>query len=462
MSAHDMERIMNIIIVGCGRVGMTLTKQLSSEGHDVTIIDEDGARVQAVSADCDVMGVIGNGASHSVLSDAGIEQADLLIAVTDSDELNLLCCLLARKAGGCSAIARVRNPIYSKEADYIRKELGLSMIINPELAAAAEIARVLRFPNAIEINPFVKGKVELLKFRIEPGSLLDGLALMDFHSSVHSDVLICAVERGNEVIIPDGRFVLKGKDRVSIIATPMNAASCFKRAGMDKHRVNDAMLIGGGRIAFYLAKLLLDMGIQVKIIEQKRERCEELCVLLPKAMIIHGDGTDKPTLIEEGLERTDAFVTLTGLDEENILLSLFAKSRSQAKLVTKVKHINFNEVINELDLDTVIYPQDITAESILRYVRAKQNTRGNNIETLYKIIEDKAEALEFKIQDTGAVTGVSLEKLPIRKNILIGCIYRNGEVIIPKGKDCLLPGDSVIIVTTNNRLNDISDILKDA
>lgn len=451
---------MNIIIVGYGRVGTALTKQLSSEGHDVTVVDGDAERVHTAASNYDVMGVIGNGASHSVLVEAGIEDADLLVAVTDSDELNLLCCLLAKKAGGCSTIARVRNPIYSQEAEYIRSEMGLSMIINPEQAAAAEIARVLQFPNALEINPFAKGRVELLKFRIEKGSVLDEFPIVDFHSKINEEVHVCAVERGSEVIIPDGRFVFKTKDKVSVVATPRNAAQFFKKIGMETHRANDAMLIGGGRIAFYLAKQLLDMGIRVKIVEKKMARCEELSVLLPKAMIIHGDGTDKELLLEEGLERTDAFVTLTGIDEENILLSLFARGKSKAKLVTKVKRITFNEVIDELDLDTVIYPQDITAESILRYVRAKQNTRGSNIETLYKLIEDKAEALEFNIDEEGPVTGKSLIELQLKPNILISCIHRDGRVIIPRGKDCLLPGDSVVIVTTNKGLDNINDILK--
>lgn len=453
---------MNIIIVGYGRVGMTLTKELISEQHNVTVVDESTQRVQAASAEFDVLGVIGNGASHSVLMDAGIEKADLLVAVTASDELNLLCCLMAKKASGCSTIARVRNPVYSREADYIRREMGLSMIINPELEAASEIARLLQFPNAIEINPFVKGKVELLKFRVESGSVLDGFALKDFHSKLNSEVHVCAVERGTEVLIPDGRFIFQAKDKVSIVATPANAAKLFKRIGLDTQPVKDATLIGGGRIAFYLSLQLLEMGIQVKIIEQDRERCEELCVLLPKATIIHGDGTDKQLLIEEGLERTGAFVTLTGMDEENVLLSLFARGRSKAKLIIKVKHITFNEVLNELDLDTVIYPQDITAESILRYARAKKNRRGNNIETLYKIIDDCAEAIEFTIKENSAVTEKPLEKLNLKPNILISCIHRKGAVIIPKGKDCLLPGDSVVIVTTNKGLNDINDILKEA
>lgn len=451
---------MNIIIVGYGRVGMTLTKELIAEEHNVTVVDENAQRVQAASAEFDVLGVIGNGASHSVLMDAGIEKADLLVAVTALDELNLLCCLMAKKAGNCSTIARVRNPVYSREADYIRREMGLSMIINPELEAASEIARLLQFPKAIEINPFAKGRVELLKFRVEQGSVLDGFALKDMHSKLNSEVHVCAVERGADVIIPDGRFVFQKKDKVSVVATPSNAAKLFKKIGLETHRVKDALLIGGGRIAFYLSILLLEMGIQVKIIEQNKDRCEELCVLLPKATIIHGDGTDKQLLIEEGIDRVGAFVTLTGMDEENVMLSLFARGRTKAKLIIKIKHITFHEVLTELDLDTVIYPQDITAESILWYARAKKNCRGNNIETLYKIIDDRAEAIEFTIKEHSAVTASSIEKLNLKPNILISCIHRRGEVIIPKGKDMLQPGDSVVIVTTNKGLNDINDILK--
>lgn len=451
---------MNIIIVGYGRVGMTLTKELISEKHNVTVVDESAQRIQEAIAEYDVLGVIGNGASHSVLMDAGIEKADILVAVTALDELNLLCCLMAKKAGNCSTIARVRNPVYSREADYIRRELGLSMIINPELEAASEIARLLQFPKAIEINPFAKGRVELLKFRVEQGSILDGFALKEFHSKLNSEVHVCAVERGTEVIIPDGRFIFQAKDKVSIVATPANASKLFKKIGLDTHSVKDAILIGGGRIAIYLSTLLLEMGIHVKIIEQNRERCEELCVLLPKATIIHGDGTNKQLLIEEGLDHTGAFVTLTDMDEENVMLSLFSRGRSKAKLIIKVKHLTFREVLNELELDTVIYPQDITAESILQYARAKKNRRGSNIETLYKIIDDRAEALEFTIKESSAVTAIPLEKLNLKPNILISCINRKGDVIVPKGKDCLLPGDSVVIVTTNKGLNDINDILR--
>ncbi len=452
---------MNIIIVGCGRVGRTLTEQLSSEGHDVTVIDENSERVQSVSADNDVMGVIGNGASHSVLMDAGIEEADLFIAVTDSDELNLLCCLLAKKAGNCATIARVRNPVYNQESEFIKKELGMSMIINPELAAATEMSRVLRFPKAMEINPFGKGRVEMLKFRIPSGSVLHEMSLIDLNSRIDSNLLVCAVERGSEVVIPTGSFRLREKDKVTIITAPENEAAFFRKIGIDTRQVKDAMIVGGGRMSYYLAKQLIAMGIQVKIIEQDRARCEELCLLLPQATIINGDGTDQDLLMEEGLKRAEGFVALTGLDEENILLSLFAKNNSSAKLVTKVKRINFNDVIDTLDLDTVVYPQLVTAEHIIRYVRARQNADGSNIETLYKIIEDKAEAMEFVIREESEVTGQTLEKLQLRRNILLCCITRKGQIIIPKGQDSIMKGDHVIVVAANSaRLKDIKDILK--
>ena len=391
---------MNIIIVGYGRVGMTLTKELISEKHNVTIVDENAQRIQEAAAEYDVLGVIGNGASHSVLMDAGIENADILVAVTASDELNLLCCLMAKKAGNCSTIARVRNPVYSREADYIRRELGLSMIINPELEAASEIARLLQFPKAIEIDSFAKGRVELLKFRVDENSMLDGFALREIHSKLNSEVHVCAVERGSEVIIPDGRFVFQAKDKVSIVATPANASKLFKKIGFETHSVKDAILVGGGRIAIYLSMLLLEMGIQVKIIEQSRERCEELCVLLPKATIIHGDGTNKQLLIEEGLDRAGAFVTLTGMDEENVMLALFARGRSKAKLIIKVKHLTFREVLNELDLDTVIYPQDITAESILQYARAKKNAVAAILKHFIKLLMIGLKLLSSRLRKT--------------------------------------------------------------
>lgn len=450
---------MNIIVVGCGKVGSTLTEQLSKEGHDITVIDTEKDVVQALSNKFDVMGVIGNGASHSIQLEAGIEKADLLIAVAGSDELNLLCCLIAKKAGNCHTIARVRNPIYSQEIGLIKEELGLSMIVNPEYAAAVEVARILRFPSVIKIDTFAKGKVELLKFKIQQGSKLHNFMLMDISARLHCDVLVCAVERGDEVIIPNGSFMLQEKDVISIVASPKNASEFFKKIGVLTHQVKDAMLVGGGDISYYLAEQLLNMGINVKIIEKKHERCEELSEKFPKAIIINGEGIDQNLLIEEGLSTVEAFASLTNLDEENIMLSLFAKSQTKAKLITKVNRITFDAVINELDLGSVICPKFITAEYIIRYVRAMQNSIGSNIETLYRIIENKAEALEFLVKEDAPIVGIPLQELNLKENILICCINHKGKIITPRGQDRICVGDTVIIVTTNTGLNDISDIL---
>lgn len=451
---------MYIIIVGCGKVGSAITEQLIKEGHSITVIDIDKNAVETISNKVDVMGIIGNGASHTVQIEAGIEKADLLIAVAGSDELNLLCCLIAKKAGNCHTIARVRNPIYSSEIALIKEELGLSMTVNPEYAAAMEIARLLRFPSAIKIDTFAKGRVELLKFKIQPGSKLHNFMLMDISSHLHCDVLVCVVERGEEVIIPNGSFVLKEKDVISIVASPKNANDFFKKIGVLTNQVKDALLVGGGDISYYLTEQLINMGISVKIIEKNRERCEELSDSFPRAIIINGDGIDQNLLLEEGLENTEAFAALTNLDEENIMLSLFAKSQTKGKLITKVNRITFDEVINELDLGSVICPKYITTEYIIRYVRAMQNSIGSNIETLYKIIENKAEAMEFWIHEESPIVGIPLEKLNLKENILICCINHKGKIITPKGQDVIQVGDTVIIVTTNTGLNDIRDILK--
>lgn len=451
---------MQIIIVGCGKVGETITKQLSQEEHNISVIDTKPEIVTNVSTIYDVQGIIGNGASYNVQMEAGIEKADLLIAVTQSDELNLLCCLIARKAGHCHTIARVRNPVYHQEINFIKEELGLSLIINPEHAASIEIARVLRFPSAIEIDTFAKGRVELLKFRIPAGSQLHNVALQDIAGKFKCDVLVCVVERDGEVIIPRGDFCLMERDVISIVTSPINAASFFKRIGVVTNQVKDTILVGGGGIAYYLAKQLLYMGIGVKIIEQNKERCEVLSDLLPKAIIINGDGTSEEVLMEEGLASTDSFVALTNFDEENIMLSLFAGSCSEAKTVTKINRISFNRVIKNLDLGTVIHPKYITAEYILQYVRAMQNSLGSNVETLYQIIDDRVEALEFFIQTDYAPVGIPIQELDLKKNLLISCINRKGRIIIPRGHDVIQKGDTVVVVTSNRGLKDIRDILK--
>lgn len=452
---------MNIIIAGCGKVGGALAMQLSKEGHDITVIDQKSAVVQRMANVADVRGIVGNGASYNVQTDAGIEKADLLIAVTNADEVNLLCCLIAKKAGGCQTIARVRNPIYHQEVRHIKEELGLSMVINPEWAAAMEIARLLRFPSAIEIDTFAQGRIELLRFRISGSNPLCRQKIKDISTLNRCEVLICIVERKNQVLIPDGDLELQENDTISIVASPINASRFFRLIGIETNQVKNAMLIGGGKISFYLARKLLDMGIQVKIVEKDKNRCEELCELLPKAMIINGDGTDQELLAEEGLAGAGGFAALTDMDEENIMLSLYAKSLARAKMITKVNSDTYNSIVDTLDIGSIVHPKNITAESILQYVRAMQNSIGSNVETLYRLVGGKAEALEFIIREKGAVTDVPLQNLKLKSELLVCAIHRNGKIIIPKGQDCLKTGDSVVIITTScGELRDIHDILK--
>ena len=451
---------MNIIIAGCGKVGQTLAAKLSCESeHNITVVDAKRSVVEDLVGEYDVMGVSGSAASIETLTEAGINEADILIAVTGSDEINLLTCLIAKKTGNCQTIARVRKPEYSKEINLFKEDLGLAMIINPEQAAAAEIARVLRFPSAIQIDTFAKGRVEIIKFKITSDSVLDGLKISEISSKLGEDILVCGIERGEKAIIPGGDFVLCGGDFISLVSSYKNSSAFFKKVGSKTNRIKNTMIVGGGATAFYLASILLQLGFEVKIVEQKPERCEELCRRLPKAAIINGDGSQNRVLLEEGLEYTDSFVSLTNIDEENILLSLYAKSKSKAKVVTKINRISYDEVIANLDLDTTVYPKDITAEYIIRFVRAKNNSIGSNIETMHLILDGKAEALEFRIKENSPISGKPIEKLNLKPNILIACITRGGKIIIPKGRDIILPGDTVIVVTTNTGYKDIRDIL---
>ncbi len=451
---------MNIIIAGCGKVGSTLAEQLSREGHDITVIDQRADVVKHVTDTADVRGVAGNGASYNIQKEAGIGEADLLIAVTDADEVNLLCCLIAKKAGGCKTIARVRNPIYHQEIGHIKGELGLSMVINPEFAASSEIARLLRFPSAIEINTFAKGRIELLRFRVEAGSLLDGRKLKDITELTQCETLVCIVERKGEIIIPDGEVCLQTDDTISIVASPLNASRFFKLMGVQTNQVKNTMIIGGSKTAYYLTRRLTAMGIKVKIIEKNMARCEELCELLPQAMIICGDGTDEELMEEEGLKDAEGFVSLTDMDEENIMLSLYAKSVSRAKKITKVNHNTYDAVIDTLDIGSVVNPKRITAESILQYVRAMQNSIGSNVETLYHLADGRAEALEFIIREDGEVTDVPLQDLSLKPHLLICAVNRKGRMILPRGQDSLQKGDSVVVITTRcGELKDIRDVL---
>ncbi|MBQ3391904.1 MAG: Trk system potassium transporter TrkA [Lachnospiraceae bacterium] len=450
---------MKIIVAGCGKVGRTIIEQLCMEGHDISVIDQEESVVNDITDSFDVMGMVGNAASYAVQKEVGISAADLMIAATDSDELNLLCCLIARKAAGCRTIARVRNPEYNAEINLIKEELGLSMVVNPEYAAAVEAARILRFPSAIRIETFAKSRVEIIKFRIPKGSVIDGVKLMDLAARTRTEVLVCTVERGEEVIIPSGGFVLRENDIIGIVASARNTRQFVEKAGLSTRRVNDTMIIGGGKIAYYLARHLIESGIKVKIIDKSEKRCEELCEMLPKAVVINADAADQNVLLEEGIRTCESFVTLTGMDEENLFLSLFAQKSSNAKIITKVNRIAFDDLIQNLQLGTLLNPRSITAEVIIRYVRAMQNSIGSNVRALTYIIKGKVEALEFLIQKGAPVIGVPLKALKIKKNVLIACINHGGEIEVPNGFSRIQEGDTVVVVTSQIGFSDISDIL---
>ena len=452
---------MNIIVVGCGNVGKKIVEMLCHEKqHNITVVDTRSAAINALVNQFDVMGVVGNGASVDTLTDAGIKDADILITVTASDEINLLTCLIARKSGNCQTIARVRNPEYGKEIHLFKEDLGLAMVINPERAAAAVIARNLRFPAAISIDTFAKGRVEILKFRIPEDSELDNMKVADIVGKLDCDVLVCGVERESGTYIPHGDFTLLGGDYISVLVPLKTESKFFKKAGIKLGKVKNTIIVGGGETAVYLAQLLNESGIDVKILERDEKRCGVLCEILPKATIINADGTDNRQLLEEGIENTSSFVSLTNIDEENILLSMFARTVTDGKLITKINRIAYDDVINKLDLGTTICPKNITAENIVQFVRAMGNSMGSsNIETMHRILNGKAEALEFRINENSPIANKPLYSLNISKNTLVACIHRNGKILIPRGSDMMMPDDTVVIVTTATGVNDITDIL---
>jgi len=450
---------MNIIIVGCGQIGKNLAEELSGEGNNITVIDTVESKVSDVSTRFDCLGVVGNGATHEAQERAGIKDADLLIAVTGSDELNLLCCIIAKKSSDCQTIARIKEPEYVSDTDYLKNELELAMVINPQHAAAEEIARVLRFPSAMKIDTFAGGKVELLKFRLPDSSPLVGMSVREVVSRLHCDVLFCTVERGDDAYIANGNLTFCGKDIISLVTSPKNAERFFSKIGYSTQSVKDVILAGGGETANYLCDILRRDGISVKIIEKDLSVCEELSETFPDVTVIHGNAGDQETLVEEGIETAGAFVALTNLDEENILISLFAKSIGHGKIVTKINRFDFSDVVSHLDLDSIIYPKNITADIIARYVRAMKNSRGSNVETLYNVIKGKAEAAEFIVRESSELTELPLSELNFKDNILVAAILRDNRVIIPRGNDTISLGDRVIIVSTE-ALHDITEVLR--
>ena len=452
---------MKIIIAGCGKVGETIAKSLNKENHNITLIDKDASKLKLITDRIDVLGVEGNATSLAALAEAGIKGADLLIATTDSDELNILCCLLSKKAGAKHTIARIRDPQFADDVKYIRDELNLSLVINPELAAAEEMARILNFPSVNKIDTFVRGRVELMNLVIPKDSELCGLRIADMNRKLHCKVLICIVERGEETVIPNGMYVLQEGDKVSFIGqSHKTVREFFKAAGVAvTNSIRSVMLIGGGKISYYLAKKLEETNISLKIIDHDLERCRELSEALPTAIIINGDGTDQQLLMEEGIGETDAIGALTGIDEENIMLSLYASSMSNAKTLTKINRITFEDVIGGMNLGSIINPKNITADSIISYVRAMSNSTKSTVETLYKLAGDKAEALEFRAREGSPLIGTPLMQLKFVSNVLIACLYRNGKLIMADGQSIIEDGDAVIVVTTRSGLENLEDIL---
>lgn len=452
---------MNIVIVGCGKVGSSLTRELSREGHDITVVDTKPQKVSQLVQENDVMGLVGNGIVPEIQLDAGIDQADVVIATTSNDELNLLCCLLARKlSGGCATIARVHNPEYSGAVEYLQNEMGISMIINPELEAARAIGRVLRLPSVISVDTFSKGLAEILRVKIQPDSGLANMPVKDIPARLKSDILVCVVERGGKAYIPDGDFILKAKDVISIAGQPANTSDFFRKIGIRKQPIHSIMIIGAGKLSFYLGKQLDRSRVDVTMIESKPETCDIMAQEFPEFTIVHGDGSDQNLLIEEGLDEMDAFISLTGIDEENIFLSLYARGRTGIKTITKINRIRFDEVINSLDLDTIINPKSIAAEMIIRYVRALANATGSNVETVNRLASDQVEAIEFNIRKDSRATGIPLQSLNLKPGVLVALIQRGGQVILPRGSDELLEDDTVIIVTSHTGFTDIDDILE--
>ncbi|MBQ3390802.1 MAG: Trk system potassium transporter TrkA, partial [Clostridia bacterium] len=439
---------MNIVIVGDGKVGHALAEQLSSEGHDIVVIDNSPDRLKNSDTRLDVIAVQGNGVNYSVQLEAGVPKADLLVAATPSDECNMLCCLVAHKLGAKHTIARVRNPEYTQQLVLLREDLGLSMAVNPELATSKEISRILAFPSATKIETFCKGRVELCEFTIPKNSPLHGLVLSSLYGKYRLKVLICTVQRNGKVYIPQGDFMLQAGDHIGITASPAEISAFFKAVDLTREKVRNVFLVGGSRIAYYLTRQLLDMGMQVTLVECNHRRCLELCESFPRAIIIEGDGNDHELLLEEGLGEADAFVALTGNDEANILLSMFASVTGVSKTITKINRSPLLKVTDQLPLDSVVSPKSVATNHILQYVRALNNSRGSNVETLHRLLNDQVEALEFLVTESFDRHSIPLKSLPLEKDLLVASIIRNGKVIIPGGNDTIEIGDSVVVVTT--------------
>ena len=452
---------MNIIVVGGGKIGTTTIASLVAEGHDVTAIDHNGEVLTELTNIYDVIGVLGNGADCETLEEAGVEKTDLVVAVTDSDEVNMLCCYMARQMGAAHTIARIRNPEYNdRSLSTMKQHTGLSMAINPERLAAEELHHILRLPSAVKIETFSRRNFEMIEIILKEDSPFVGVPLSELRNQFKAKFLICVVQRGERVFIPDGNFVLQGGDKVGLTASPTEIQKLLRGMGMVNKHARNVMILGGSRTAYYLAKRLCSGGNNVKIIERDLALCDELCDLLPKATVIHGDSADQELLLEEGLEDMDAFVSLTGMDEENILLSFFAAAHKVPKVISAVGRDELGALAQRLGLECIVSPRKIIANVLVRYARALENASGSNVETLYKLMDDGAEALEFNVKDDPRLVRIPLRTLQLKPQVLIAGILRNREAIIPSGEDVILPGDKVVVIAAAQHLQDLADILK--
>lgn len=452
---------MKIVVVGCGKIGRTIIENLVTEGHDVVAIDYDPTVLDEVTNSYDVMGLVGNGADSDALKEAGVDEAELFLSVTDSDELNMLACFIARAMGAKHTIPRVRNPEYNDNSlEFMKQQLGFSASVNPEMITAREIYNIIKFPSAVNIETFARRQLEMVDFRLKDESVLNGLTLAEMRKKFDAKVLICAVQRGEEFYIPDGNFVLKSGDKVGITASPAELNKLFRMLGVTQKRARSVIIMGAGRISLYLAKMLVASGYEVKVIDRDRQRCEELNDFVPEAVTILGDGTSQDLLLEEGVDTTDVFVGLTGIDEENILTSCFAASHNVPKVITKVNRPELAAMAGKIGLECIVSPQHFVSEFLSKYARALRNSIGSNVETLYKLMDGKAEALEFSVNDNFKYIEIPLKDMHIKKDILIAGIIRGRKPIIPSGDDVILSGDRVVVIAAGKLLNDLSDIIR--
>lgn len=452
---------MKIIIAGAGKVGHSISASLSREGHDITVIERNPETILQLSNSLDIICVQGSATNPETLLEAGAATADLLIAATEKDEVNMVCGISARKLGTANVVARIRDPEYLSQTEFLREALGLSVIVNPEYECAKEISRMLRFPSAVRVAAFSKGSMEIVEHKVSPDGRLNGMQLKDLPQAFGAKVLVGVVERNGEAIIPNGMFSLQAGDRLSITGASKELRKFFVATRQYKKPVRRVLIMGGSRIAFYLSKLLCDSGIDVTIVEKKRERCNELCELLPSAHIVCGDATRSDVLLEEGIDGCDAFVALAGDDGDNIITSVYAKHRNVGKIVTKVNREHFSEILESSGLESIVSPKELIAQQLTRYARAMHNSLGNSMETLYRLADGKVEALEFKVGENASCAGVALKNLRLKNNILISALIRGSRSIIPDGETVICPGDHVVIVTAAGRIKDLNEIVED-